>query len=72
MYHQILLQFGDVTPFLERHNETAPTKRAKLLEILHDQRKKACIQMELASVVDAGEPFVKSTYTLEGDSPLVQ
>ena len=27
--------------------------------------------MELAAVVDAGEPFVKSTYILEGDGPLV-
>ena len=64
MYHQILVPFGDITPFLERHNEIAPTTRAKLLEILHDQRKKACLQMELNSVVDAGEPFVKLTYTL--------
>ena len=29
-------------------------------------RKKAFLQMELASVIDAREPFVKSTYILEG------
>ena len=71
VYHQILVQFGDVTPFLEKHDEIAPITRAKLLELLNDARKKAFLQMELASVVDAGEPFVKSTYTLEGDGPLV-
>ena len=27
--------------------------------------------MELAAVVDYGEPFVKATYSLEGDGPLV-
>lgn len=26
--------------------------------------------MELAAVIDAGEPFVKASYTLEGDNPL--
>ena len=33
MYHQILMQFGDVTPFLEKHDEIAPTMRSKLLEL---------------------------------------
>ena len=28
------------------------------------------LQIELAAVVDAGEPFVKATYKLEGDGPL--
>ena len=27
--------------------------------------------MELAAIIDAGEPFVKATYILEGDSLLV-
>ena len=63
MYHQILVQFGDVTPFLEKHNEIAPITRTKLLDLLHDARKKAFLQMELAAVVDAGEPFVKSTHS---------
>ena len=44
------MQFGGVTPFLEKH-EIAPTTQAKLLELLHDTRKKAFLQMELASVV---------------------
>ena len=29
------------------------------------------LQVELAITVDAGEPFVKATYRLEGDGPLV-
>ena len=37
----------------------------KLLQLLRDDKKKAFLQMELASIVDAGEPFVKSTYILE-------
>ena len=32
---------------------------------------KAYLQIELAAVVDAGEAFVKATYNLEGDDPLV-
>ena len=71
VYHQVLVQFGDVTPFLEKHDEIAPTTRMKLLKLSHDGKKKAFLQMELASVVDAREPFVKSTYILEGDGPLI-
>ena len=29
------------------------------------------LRLELAAVIDVGEHFVKSTYTLEGDGPLV-
>ena len=61
---------GDVTPFLEKHDEIAPTTRRKLLELLYDGKKAAFLKMELASVVDTGEPFVKSTHILEGDGSL--
>ena len=71
VYDQILVQFGDVAPFLERHDELSPTTTTKLLEIVSDSKKKAFLEMELAAVVDAGAPFVKTTYTLEGDGPLV-
>ena len=71
VYHQVLVQFGDVVPFLEKHNEISPVTRAKLLDLLNDSKKKTCLQMELAAVVDAGEPFVKATYNLEGDGALV-
>lgn len=66
-----MVQFGDVTPFLKKHDGIAPTRRRKLLELLHDGKKVAFLKMELAAVVDTGEPFVKSTYILEGDGPLV-
>ena len=40
------------------------------LSFLQGDNAKAHIQVELAAVVDAGEAFVKATYTLEGDGPL--
>lgn len=43
----------------------------KLLEILGDPAKCHKLQIELAITVDIGEPFVKSTYQLEGIGPLV-
>ena len=36
----------------------------KLKQILSDPVKNVQLKMELAVVIDAGEPFVKSTYTL--------
>ena len=53
-YHQVLVQFGDVTPFLEKHDEIAPITQRKLLELLHGGKKAAFLKVELVSVVDAG------------------
>ena len=64
-----LLNDGKKKAFLQMEL-ASPTTRMKLLELLNDGKKKAFLQMELASVVDAREPFVKSTYILEGDGPL--
>ena len=61
--------FGDVSSFLQ--DDSLPPTRSKLLEILNDPSKCRKLQIELAITVDAGEPFVKSTYRLEGDGPLV-
>ena len=36
VYYQVIVQFGNVTPFLEKHDEIALTTRRKLLELLHD------------------------------------
>ena len=44
---------------------------AKLLAIMCDVRKKLALQLELAAVIDIGIHFVKATYDLEGDGPLV-
>lgn len=51
MIHQLLIQFGDIQPFV----------CASDLSLL---------MVEIASIVDWGEPFVKGTYKLEGDGAL--
>ena len=51
--------------------EDLPPSRLKLLEILNDAPMNRRLQIELAITVDAGEQFVKATYRLEGDGPLV-
>ena len=40
-------------------------------EILSDPPKNRKLHMELAITVDAMEPYVKATYRLEGDGPLM-
>ena len=42
----------------------------KLLQLLSDKNKSEFLQAELEVVIDAGEPFVKATYKLEGDGAL--
>ncbi len=37
---------------------------------MNDATKKKKLIVEMAAVVDAGEPIVKATYKLEGDGPL--
>ena len=71
LMNQLLFQFGDVRPFLEEHEDLGPATRQKLLGIVTDPQRNVLLQIELAAVVDCGEPFVKATYTLEGDGPLV-
>ena len=70
IFHQLLFQFGDVLLFVERSDLSTTSKR-KLLGILQDAPKSALLKIELAAVIDYGEPFVKETYNLEGDGPLV-
>ena len=68
---QIMSFFGDVAPFLQANPELSPPTNRKLLEMLQNPTVKAYVQIELAAIVDAGEAFVKATYNLEGDGPLV-
>ena len=68
--HQVFLLFGDILPFLKETN-ASPATCSKLLQLLSDKRKTEYLQLELAAVIDAGEPFVKATYQLEGDGALV-
>ena len=57
IYHQLLIQFGDILPFLERNADLGPNSRQKLLTILNDVNQKALLQIELAAVIDYGEPL---------------
>ena len=67
--HQLLQQFGDVRPFLEK-TEVGPAIRPKLLSILNDPQASSLLKIELAATIDLGEHLVKSAYRLEGDGPL--
>ena len=61
--------FGEIDSFLR--DDELPSSRLHLLEILDHPPNKRKLYMELTITVDAGEPFVKATYRLEGDGPLV-
>ena len=54
---------------MQKEDLGSPTTRVKLLALITDPNKKALFEIELA-VVDWGAPFVKATYTLEGDGAL--
>ena len=68
--NQLMVLFSDVQPFLEEHTNISPATRGKLLAILQNPQEKAHLMVELAVTIDAGMPFVKATYNLEGDGPL--
>ena len=68
---QIMSFFGDIVPFLQANPELSPATNRKLLEMLQNPTVKAYVHIELAAIVDVGEAFVKATYNLEGDGPLV-
>ncbi|CAB4039355.1 RNA-directed DNA polymerase from transposon BS [Paramuricea clavata] len=67
----LFLFYPHVTAFLtaNRDTGTAPATTRKLLDIIANSEAK--LKIEIAATVDAGEPFVKKTYSLEGDGPLV-
>ena len=54
-----------------QETEVSPATTAKLLQLFSDQKKSEFLQLELAVVINAGEPFVKATYSLEGYGVLV-
>ena len=64
----MMTHFGDVELFLSSHSDVAPATMRKLVALLAD--KKDVLMMELAAVIDVGEPLVKTTYNLERDGPL--
>ena len=62
--------FGDVESFVTTA-DLSPAAKLKLQNIMNNPTLKPQLMVELAITVDAGEPFVKATYFLEGDGPLV-
>ena len=62
---QLLTHFGDVQPFLDQNQDIAP-RLTDHLRVPFASDSDTNLIMELAAVVDAGAPFVKATYTLEG------
>ena len=68
--HQVMVQFGDIESFL-RNEDVSSVTSSKLLEIMCNVEKRLTLQLELAAVIDVGIHFVKATYDLEGDGPLV-
>ncbi len=56
--------------FVNLFNQLTSAK-AKLEQLFNNPTTKSQLMVELAVTVDAGEPFVKATYYLEGDGPLV-
>ena len=69
--NQVVNYFGYVEPFLRENEEICPANRQHLLEIFDDPQACQDLRLELAAIVDAGVHFVKATYYLEGDGPLV-
>ena len=67
--HSMLKTFSDVKKLLER-DDLPPATSTKLLQVLNDPAKTRKLKIEIATTVDAMEPFVKTTYKLEGDGPL--
>lgn len=67
--YQLHKTFGDVSSFLHR-DDLPPATTAKLLRIVEDKSMCRNLKMEISITVDAMEPFIKVTYTLEGDGPI--
>ena len=67
------MQLDDVRWFIHQAaaENIAPQIVTQIQDILSDEQGWINLQLELAAVVDIGELFVKATYYLEGDGPLV-
>ncbi len=51
----VMVQFGDIEPFLRAQGDLAPATCSKLLSIVSDPARNAHLRIELAAVVDGGE-----------------
>ena len=70
VYKQLMWQFGDLDAFIKRNDDASPVTRGKLLALFSNGTKRSTLQIELAAIVDFGEPFVKATCQLEGNGHL--
>lgn len=52
VFHQLLLQFGDIEFFLQKHDDLGPASRQKLMAFFQDPEKTALLKIELASIID--------------------
>ena len=73
VYKQLMEQFGDVQRFIDGmvREKVAPQTSRQLADFFADLNKVISLKLELAALIDVGEVFVKATYVLEGDGPLV-
>ena len=71
LLQQACICFGDIRPFLENNNDICPKTMDKLRAIFDNEVRLRDLRLELAAVVDIGVHFVKATYLLEGDGPLI-
>ena len=73
VYQQLMVQFGDVERYMEEAKDAkvCPQILLQLQEILSDPQQHMLLKLELAATIDVGEHFVKATYFLEGDGPLI-
>ena len=58
-------------PEIEQLHKLPQLHFPSLLPFFEDKHKNVYFQLELAAIIDWGEHFVKETYNLEGDGPLV-
>ena len=73
VYQQLFEQFEDVFGFLEMVKEKKICAQIvpQLLELMSDPQHLIDLKLKLAVTIDVGQHFVKATYYLERDSPLV-
>ena len=63
-------QFRDLDAFIKCNDDASPVTRGKFLAFFSNGAKRSTLQIELAAIVDFGEPFIKATYKLAGNGPL--
>ena len=52
---QMMIQFGEIEPFLNQNTDLGPSFRPRLLAILTNAEKLKHLKLQLASVIDLGE-----------------